>query len=130
MKRLMVNTKQKREVIDITEIVENLVGKGNLVSGICHVFTPHTTAAVTTADLDPGTDLDLLGVLENLIPDIKFRHEHKPEDAPDHILGTIVGAFVSVPFIDRSLVLGTWQRIILIEFDGPREREVVVTTSD
>ena len=77
--------------------------------------------------MDPGTDLDILEFLEKLIPDMKFRHPHKPEHAPDHILGTLAGPSISIPFVEKSLILGTWQRVILVEFDGPREREIVVT---
>lgn len=125
--KLITDTRNKREVVDITEMVEKMLADQEKTDGLANVFIKHTTAAVACADLDPGTDLDLLDVLDAMIPDVKFRHEHKSEHAPDHILGTILGPSVTIPFMDKSLILGTWQRIILVEFDGPREREVVVT---
>jgi secondary thiamine-phosphate synthase enzyme len=87
----------------------------------------HTTAAVTTADLDPGTDLDLLDALDSLIAPRPWRHPHDPEHAPDHLLASIIGPSVTVPVRAGRLVLGTWQRIILVEFTGPRQRRLVLT---
>jgi secondary thiamine-phosphate synthase enzyme len=86
----------------------------------------HTTAALTTADLDPGTDLDMLDAFEHLIPRLKYRHPHDPTHVPDHILSALIGTSVAVPVDKGHLVLGTWQRVILVELDGPREREVIV----
>lgn len=120
----IIRTKQKRQVIDITNEIAKYVQRG---SGVVNVFVRHTTAAVTTADLDPGTDVDLLDFLDAIVPDIKWRHPHDPSHAPDHLLSSIVGPGVSVPFENGSLQLGTWQRIILIEFDGPRQRQLRVT---
>jgi secondary thiamine-phosphate synthase enzyme len=115
---------KKRQVIDITEkIAQQLPSK----SGLINVFVKHTTAGITTADLDPGTDEDLLDFLDSLIPGRQWRHPHNPEHAPDHLLSSTIGPGVSVPVNDGQLLLGTWQRIILIEFDGPRNREVEVT---
>jgi secondary thiamine-phosphate synthase enzyme len=62
-----------------------------------------------------------------LVPDIKWRHPHDPAHAPDHLLSSIIGPEVSVPIENGKLELGTWQRVILVEFDGPREREIVLT---
>lgn len=121
---LTIATKAKRQVIDISEEVEKLLGT---YDGTVHVFARHTTAALTTADLDPGTDLDLLDALDGLLPDLQWRHPHNPEHAPDHLLASIVGPDVTVPVVQGKLQLGTWQRIILIEFDGPRPRKLLVT---
>ena len=87
----------------------------------------HTTAALTTADLDPGTDLDMLDAFEALIPKLAYRHPHNPQHVPDHILSALIGTSLALPFENEKLVLGTWQRVVLIELDGPRERVVVVT---
>jgi secondary thiamine-phosphate synthase enzyme len=123
MERLKIKTKKKREVLDITDRVEELVSG----SGLCNLLVLHTTAALTTADLDPGTDLDILDAFEAIIPKLRYRHPHDPEHVPDHILSALIGTSVSLPFEDGRLVLGTWQRVVLIELDGPREREIVVT---
>ena len=125
MRRITIKTRKKREVVDITERVEKtLAGASN---GICNLLVLHTTAALTTADLDPGTDLDMLDAFEALIPKLAYRHPHNPHHVPDHILSALIGTSVALPFENEKLVLGTWQRVVLIELDGPRERVVVVT---
>ena len=124
MKTITVSTRKKDQVIDITESVEDYLQEAKQDSGICVVFAAHTTCAVTTADLDPGTDLDLLQALRKLLPQMSYRHPHNPEHAPDHLLSSILGPSVAVPFENRRLALGTWQRVILVELDGPRERTV------
>jgi secondary thiamine-phosphate synthase enzyme len=93
---------------------------------VAQVHVLHTTAAVTTADVDPGTDLDSLDAFEAMVPKLSYRHPHHPEHTPGHILSALVGTWVSAPFADgRALELRTWQRRILLEFDGPGERELV-----
>jgi secondary thiamine-phosphate synthase enzyme len=96
-------------------------------SGICHLSVLHTTAALTTADLDPGTDQDMLDAFEAMIPKLRYRHPHDPSHVPDHILSALIGTPVGVPVQRGELMLGTWQRIVLAEFDGPQERELVLT---
>jgi secondary thiamine-phosphate synthase enzyme len=123
---LSISTEKKRQVIDITENVQALVPAGQ-AEGAVAVTVLHTTAAITTADLDPGTDLDLLDALEALVPALKWRHPHNPAHVPDHLLASIIGPSVVVPLRRGELVLGTWQRLILIELDGPRDRSVAVT---
>ena len=118
-----VRTSQERQVVDITEQAQEHVGQEHkLVS----VFVAHTTCAVTTADLDPGTDLDLLDAVWEMIPKLKYRHPHNPAHVPAHLASSIIGPSVTVPVKDGKLVLGTWQRIILVELDGPRDRKLVI----
>jgi secondary thiamine-phosphate synthase enzyme len=129
MKSLAITTKAKREVVDITEAVAAAVVPG---SGAVHVTVLHTTAALTTADLDPGTDQDFLDFLEGITPNPPegaWRHPHNPAHTPDHLLASLIGPSVSVPVTDGKLVLGTWQRIVLVELDGPRTRDVAITFS-
>src|SRR5581483_7304585 len=94
-----------------------------------NVFAAHTTCALTTADLDPGTDEDLLDALHKIIPKLKYRHPHDPshEHVHSHLASSIIGPGVTIPVKEGRLALGTWQRIVLIELDGPRERTVIVT---
>jgi secondary thiamine-phosphate synthase enzyme len=127
MHRLTIQTRQPKQVVDITREVNALAGQQNVEAGVCHVFVTHTTAAITTADLDPGTDLDMLDAFTTMIPDLDYRHPHNPAHAPDHILAALLGPSVSVPVENGRLVLGTWQRVVLFEFDGPRQRGVIVT---
>lgn len=121
---LTVSSKQSKQVLDITELVSE---KLEIAEGLCTVFVQHTTAAITTADLDPGTDLDMLDAFEAMVPKLKYRHPHDPEHTPDHILAALIGPSVSIPVVKGQLQLGTWQRVVLFEFDGPRERRVTVT---
>jgi len=122
--KFTVSTHRKREIIDITEQVEShLPG----ATGICCLNVLHTTAALTTADLDPGTDLDMLDAFEAMMPKLRYRHPHNPEHVPDHILSSLLGTALTLPVQGGSLVLGTWQRVILVELDGPRKRELVLT---
>jgi secondary thiamine-phosphate synthase enzyme len=119
-----ITTSKKKEIVDITDQVAQFVaGKKD---GVCLLFIKHTTAALTTADLDPGTDLDMLDAFEAMMPKLHYRHPHDPSHVPDHILSSIIGASVAVPFTNGELDLGAWQRIVLVELDGPREREITV----
>ena len=116
-----INSNSKRQVIDITGEVRKNLAAG---AGVVNVFVKHTTAAITTADLDPGTDLDYLDFLQAITPNVKWRHPHDPGHAPDHLLASTIGPGVSVPFANGQLLLGAWQRIILVELDGPRQRNL------
>ena len=123
MKKLTVATHRKREIVDITEQVEGMLPGA---SGICFLNVLHTTAALTTADLDPGTDLDMLDAFEAMMPKLHYRHPHNPEHVPDHILSSLIGTALTLPVEAGSLVLGTWQRVILVELDGPRRRDLTL----
>ena len=118
-----IKTKDNRQVVDITDQVQKMVGKD---AKAVVVYVAHTTCAVTTADLDPGTDLDLLDAVWEMIPKLDYRHPHDPSHVPAHLASSIIGPSVTVPVSDGSLVLGTWQRIILVELDGPKSRNLAV----
>jgi secondary thiamine-phosphate synthase enzyme len=127
MTRLKISTKRKRQVIDITAICREKLSELKNGSGICQLFVLHTTAALTIADLDPGTDLDLLDAFDALIPKLNYRHPHDPTHVPDHILSSLIGPSLAVPLENGELLLGEWQRIILVEFDGPRNRKITLS---
>jgi secondary thiamine-phosphate synthase enzyme len=122
--KLTVSTHRKREIVDITDQVQKHLPAA---TGICCLNVLHTTAALTTADLDPGTDLDMLDAFEAMMPKLHYRHPHNPEHVPDHILSSLIGTALTLPVESGSLVLGTWQRVILVELDGPRKRELTLT---
>lgn len=124
--KFSVQTNKSKEVLDITNLVEEKLSEFGVEEGVCHLFLLHTTAALTTADLDPGTDLDMLDAFDKIIPRLKYRHPHNPDHVPDHILSSLIGTSLTIPFENVELMLGTWQRVILIEFDGPRERNIVI----
>jgi secondary thiamine-phosphate synthase enzyme len=127
MTRLSIETRRKREILDITEQVEFALQRDfSGQNGVCHLLILHTTAALTTADLDPGTDLDMLDAFEAMMPKLRYRHPHDPAHVPDHILSALIGTSVGLIVESGSLALGTWQRVVLIELDGPRQREVAM----
>lgn len=121
---MLIKTQKKKQIMDITEEVEAELARQNFQDGLCHLFVMHTTCAITTADLDPGTDLDMLDAFAAMIPKLDYRHPHDPVHVGDHIISSIIGPSLSVPVEDGKLVLGDWQRVVLIEFNGPRAREI------
>lgn len=126
MIHLTAQTTKKKEVVDITDLINQQISKENFKEGICNLFILHTTVALTTADLDPGTDLDYLDAFSEIVPKLNYRHPHNPSHMPDHILSSLIGISLTLPVENGELVLGTWQRVILIELDGPRERGIVL----
>ncbi|QBD82665.1 YjbQ family protein [Ktedonosporobacter rubrisoli] len=128
MRTFTVTTRKKDQIIDITDTIENYLQEAEKAEGLCSIFVAHTTCALTTADLDPGTDQDLLDALRNLLPQLSYRHPHNPAHAPDHLLSSIIGPSLVVPYARKQLVLGTWQRIIVVELDGPRQRTLHMST--
>jgi len=130
MQTLTIASSKNKQVIDITDEVNELVAAGKIADGLCHLFVAHTTAALTTADLDPGTDLDMLDAFAEMVPRLQYRHPHNPAHVPDHILSSLIGPAVTLPVKKGVLVLGQWQRVVLVEFDGPKERQVIFSMSD
>lgn len=126
MVAINVASKENKQVIDITEVVKRHTGSE---VDMVNVFVAHTTCAVTTADLDPGTDKDLVDAVWNMIPvpEGGFRHPHNPAHAPAHLVSSIIGPNVSIPVEKGRLQLGTWQRIVLVELDGPRDRKIFIS---
>jgi len=121
--KLTIATQDKRQIHDITEQVEQQVSG----SGVVHVFAQHTTVALTIADLDPGTNQDYLTALETMTPAASWQHPHDPDHFPDHWWSAAIGPGLSLPVQEGKLQLGSWQRLILIELDGPRQRQLVLT---
>lgn len=123
-KTLTLKTSSKRQLLDITGEVNAWLADAAGGAGVCLAFAKHTTAALTMQEVAEGTGEDLLEVFEKLIPRIHFRHSHDPSHAPAHMLSSIVGASLTMPVEKGALALGTWQRVLFVELDGPRERTV------
>lgn len=119
-----ITTSKKDEVVDITDKVNEIIAKSGKENGVCVLNVLHTTCALTTADLDAGTDEDLLETLRKMLPKISYRHPHDPSHAPDHIVSSIIGTSISLIFENKSLILGTWQRVVLVELNGPKLRRI------
>ncbi len=130
MEELIIKTGTDRQIIDITDQVGYWLRSTNGGSGLLNLFIAHTTAALTTADLDPGTDSDMLDAFETMIPKLNYRHPHDPGHVSEHILASLIGPSVSIPVRAGQLRLGAWQRIILVEFSGPRERKIFLSLID
>lgn len=123
--KLTIRTQRARQVIDITDQLNSLIPER--LTGVAVVAVQHTTATLTTADLDPGTDQDLLDFLDLITPQRPWRHPHDPQHAPDHLLASVIGPSVTLPVEQGRLVLGAWQRVILVELAGPRPRQLTLT---
>jgi len=124
---LHISTTTRKQVVDLTDRIETMIRKAKMQEGLCTLFVAHTTAALTTGEIGEGTEEDFLHVVEQMIPRIQFRHAHDPKHAWSHMASSILGPSLIVPVSAGKLVLGTWQSIMLVELDGPRERDVHVT---
>jgi secondary thiamine-phosphate synthase enzyme len=126
MKELIIRTNLPTEMIDITALVGAAISEEKVESGICVVFTPHTTAAVTINEkADPDVQYDIIHALEKAIPrNLPYRHSEGNSSA--HVKSSLVGASELVLVENGRLALGTWQAIFFCEFDGPRQRKVIM----
>ncbi len=126
MHRLSFRTRSKADFQDITLEVQKAVQSSGVASGVCHIFVPHTTAGVTLNEhADPSVVDDITARLDTLAPE-NVRYRHLEGNAPGHIKTSLVGSSAAVFVEDGQLVLGTWQGIFLCEFDGPRNRTVLI----
>lgn len=127
MQTLKVQSNEREEMIEITREVEAVLRESEVKEGICVLFTQHTTCGLTiNENADPDVKSDMLLFLRETIPQYYegFRHFEHNSDA--HIKSSLVGASVTVPFGNGELLLGRWQGIYLCEFDGARERKVLI----
>jgi len=125
-----IDTKRKRETIDITEQVREVVRHSKLERGICHVMVLHATAAIVVNENDdPNIGVDLLAALERAVPEhAGWLHDRVDDNAQAHILASILGPSELVAIENGELRLGRWQGLMLVELDGPRRsRRVMVT---
>jgi secondary thiamine-phosphate synthase enzyme len=127
MEHLKIKTERLKQVVDLTDQLNRILSENIMAEGLCSVFVTHTTACLTTGEVGEGTEQDLLDVVEQMIPTIDFRHGHDPSHAWSHMASSILGPSLTIPVLDGALMLGTWQSVLLIELDGPRERDVHVT---
>ncbi|MCK9573132.1 MAG: secondary thiamine-phosphate synthase enzyme YjbQ [Candidatus Omnitrophica bacterium] len=126
MDSIAINTKKRNEFIDITSQVEKIVKDSKIKDGLCVVFCPHTTAALTiNENADPSVKKDIISHLEELVPVGKgFSHSEGNSDA--HIKASLLGSSLNVIIEEGNLALGPWQGIYFCEFDGPRNRNIYV----
>ena len=125
-----VATKGQGDVRDITALVASAVRESGLTAGIATVFVTGSTAGVTTIEFEPGAVSDLDRMFESLAPrDADYRHHLRwgDDNGSSHVRAALLGPSLTVPFRDHALVVGTWQQIVVAEFDTrPRTRELAI----
>ena len=123
---ISVKTRSKTEFVEITGTVEDAIRSQGVDEGLCMLFVPHTTAAVTiNENADPSVKSDILMVLNKIVP-WKEAYRHMEGNSPAHIKASIIGASELIAVEGGRLKLGTWQGVFFCEFDGPRTRKVHV----
>jgi len=121
-----VKTSAQTEFVDVTHSVQEVVKKAGVENGICIIYIPHTTAAITiNENADPSVVQDILMELNKIVP-FKDQYHHREGNSPAHIKASLVGCSQTVFIESGELALGTWQGIFFCEFDGPRSRKVYV----
>ena len=126
MRSFDLNTRSRTEMIDITGRVNAAVSESGVVNGVCLVFVPHTTAAVTiNENADPDVRKDIIMELNKIVP-FEDGYRHAEGNSAAHIKSSLVGSSALVIVENGVLVLGTWQGVYFCEFDGPRSRKVYV----
>lgn len=121
---LSVRTGSRTEFLDLTAQIQDLVRQSGVSEGLCHLFVPHTTAAVTiNENADPSVISDILMVLNKIISD-REAYRHSEGNSPAHVKSSLIGPQLTVLVSGGRLLLGTWQGIYFCEFDGPRNRKL------
>ena len=123
---LQVRTHARSELQDITSQAQRAVDESGVEEGVCHVFVPHTTAALTlNENWDPDVRGDLIRALAAMVPDVPYHHGEG--NSPAHLMSTLTGASETLLVDQGRLLLGSWQGLYLAEFDGPRRRRVLLS---
>ena len=130
MHEFIIKTNMKEELIDISAEISKIVLKSGIKDGIITAFVPHTTAGITINEgADPDVKKDILSALSRMAPETE-NYAHREGNSPAHIKSSIMGSSAAIIVKDNHLALGTWQKIFLSEFDGPRQRNVWVALSE
>ncbi|NPA54167.1 MAG: YjbQ family protein [Aquificae bacterium] len=126
LRYLEVVTQKRTHFEDITDAVQEIIDESGIKEGICYLYVPHTTAGIfINENADPDVKWDIEQTLEKLIP-WEDKYKHLEGNAAAHIKSVLVGTNTFVPIKNGKLLLGTWQGIFFAEFDGPRDRKVII----
>jgi len=121
-----VNTRSLTEFVNVTSQVQNELQRTEVKNGVCTVYVPHTTAGIAINEgADPNVVKDILMAVNKIVP-MQDEYTHSEGNSAAHIKTSLFGSSVQIPVEDGRLTLGTWQSIFLCEFDGPRNRRVIV----
>jgi secondary thiamine-phosphate synthase enzyme len=127
---IIINARGNTDIFDITKELEHLVVESGLKSGTLTVFCPSSTSGLTTVEFEPGAVADLKRLFEELVPSKRdYAHNATWDDGNghSHMRASLLGPSLTIPFIDNTLTLGTWQQVVYLDFDiRPRRRELVV----
>jgi secondary thiamine-phosphate synthase enzyme len=127
MHTIKVRSRAREELVEFTDQVQDKLAESDQREGIVVLYVQHTTAGLTVNEnADPDVPRDMLHLLRTLIPQHVMGFRHGEENSDAHIKASLVGSSVSVPFKDGKLLLGRWQGIFLCEFDGGRERKIIM----
>jgi secondary thiamine-phosphate synthase enzyme len=122
-----LNTKKKVEVVDITSNIEKAVRESTIERGICLTYSLHTTTGIVVNEAEPGLIQDMAKLMASIVPQgAGYLHDRFDSNAHAHLQAMVLGNSVVIPVEDNRLVLGTWQRVLFVELDGPRQRRVHV----
>jgi len=129
-REITLNTRGECDIIDITPDIEQEVAKAGMAKGVVTIFVAGSTAGLTTIEFESGVLADLQGMWERIVPkDITYAHDRRWGDGNgySHVRASLLGASLTVPFSNKRLMLGTWQQIVLVDFDNrPRSRQVIL----
>lgn len=129
-----LNTHGNTDIFDISRELERLIIESGLSSGILTVFCPSSTSGITTVEFEPGAMADLKGLFEELVPSKReYAHNATWDDGNghSHMRASLLGPSLTIPFVDKTLTLGTWQQVVYLDFDiRPRHRELAVQMVD
>jgi secondary thiamine-phosphate synthase enzyme len=126
LEKLGVQTNKQVELIDITKRVKEVIAKSGVMSGICVVFVPHTTAGVTiNENADPDVIKDIIDTINKIVPS-DTAYKHREGNSPAHVKSSLFSSDLTVIIDNGALSLGVWQGIFFCEFDGPRNRKLFV----
>ena len=126
IKEFNVLTKDRYQLVDITEKVEEIISDSQVENGLILVFVPHSTAGVLLTENESGLKEDWLKVLKKVVSGFDFLHNKIDNNADSHILSGLTGQGKTLAIENSKLIRGTWQQIFLAEFDGPRTRKVLI----
>jgi secondary thiamine-phosphate synthase enzyme len=128
-KELIFSTDHREDLVDITAEINAVISESGMDSGVCNIYVPHATSGVVVNENDdPNIIDDVLGVLRKLAPRGTFLHDRIDGNGDAHVKSAIVGPSETIPYENGRLLLGTWQSVMLCEFDGPKHRRRVIVT--
>ncbi|NOQ18256.1 MAG: YjbQ family protein [Dehalococcoidales bacterium] len=129
-REITLNTRGECDIIDITPDIEQEVAKAGMAKGVVTIFVAGSTAGLTTIEFESGVLTDLQGMWERIVPkDITYAHDRRWGDGNgySHVRASLLGASLTVPFSNKRLMVGTWQQIVLVDFDNrSRSRQVIL----